>query len=480
MGSLDIDSRSDIYSLGVVLYELLTGSTPLERAKVRQAAYMEILRRIRDDETPKPSTRLSESKDTLATISAQRKTEPARLARLVRGELDWIVMRALEKDRVRRYDTANALARDIQRYLGGDPVEAGPPSATYRLRKVARKHRAWLLTATAFAAILASATALLTWQAFRVSRSERLLALAQRNRALEAEEVAKEQTDRALRAEQLARAELERVSQVRRLEDATVYLKNKVAGNVVATGIGFVVEVEGDAAVVVTARSVACPISPRHPFGLPYDSATVSTARAPLSDPGRDIRVEIEAVFRSGQGPKREQALSAEIVAADSSDEFSTDLASDEFSTDLAILVVKGVKRPPVPINIQINSESVEGLAYLGAGFSLGRFMRGGMGGAGMAGGVRIDDNQENPSVAISRGDIVTSRRDEYGLADVFYVDRSLYPNDSGGPIVEEGTGKLIGVAMGAIRSGHRIGIVVPAERSARPWRAASAPLILP
>ena len=166
MGALDIDSRSDIYSLGVVLYELLTGSTPLERARVRQAAYLEILRRIREDETPKPSTRLSESKGTLATISAKRKTEPARLARLVRGELDWIVMKALEKDRVRRYDTANALARDIQRYLGGDPVEAGPPSTTYRLRKFARKYRSWLSVAAAVSALLVLATGVSGWMAF--------------------------------------------------------------------------------------------------------------------------------------------------------------------------------------------------------------------------------------------------------------------------------------------------------------------------
>src|SRR5678810_1201609 len=141
MSALGADTRSDIYSLGVLLYELLTGSTPLSSKRMKEAAYAEILRMIKEEEPPKPSTRLSESGESLASISAQRHTEPAKLSKLMRGELDWIVMKTLEKDRNRRYETAKDFAADVQRYLGDEPVLACPPSAGYRLRKFARRNK---------------------------------------------------------------------------------------------------------------------------------------------------------------------------------------------------------------------------------------------------------------------------------------------------------------------------------------------------
>src|SRR5205823_1735700 len=162
---LDIDTRSDIYSLGVLLYELLAGSPPFSRKELEKAGVLEMLRVIREQEPSKPSTKLSTAEG-LPTLAANRGTEPAKLTRLVRGELDWIVMKALEKDRNRRYETANGFAMDVQRYLADEPVLACPPSVGYRFRKFVRRNKGPVLAASLVALALIGGVIGTTWGMF--------------------------------------------------------------------------------------------------------------------------------------------------------------------------------------------------------------------------------------------------------------------------------------------------------------------------
>jgi eukaryotic-like serine/threonine-protein kinase len=198
MNAFGVDTRSDIYSLGVLLYELLTGTTPLERTRLREAALDEMVRLIKEEEAPRPSLRLSSSND-LPKIAAARKTEPARLSKLVRGEIDWIVMKCLEKDRSRRYETANGVARDLERYLADEPVEACPPSSSYRLRKFARKHKKSLATAAAFAVLLVAGVMMSTLLAVRANRQRIAAEVAgqEANRQRIAAEAAKQEAGEA-------------------------------------------------------------------------------------------------------------------------------------------------------------------------------------------------------------------------------------------------------------------------------------------
>src|SRR5437667_9179430 len=171
MTSLDIDTRTDIYSLGVLLYELLTGRTPFDPSELLQSGLDEMRRTIREKEADRPSTRLSTmAEGELTTVAKHRHTEAPRLIHLVRGDLDWIVMKCLEKDRTRRYETANGLASDIQRHLNNEPVVARPPSTVYRFQKLVRRNKLAFAGASAVAVALVLGIVASTWQAIRATR----------------------------------------------------------------------------------------------------------------------------------------------------------------------------------------------------------------------------------------------------------------------------------------------------------------------
>ena len=203
LNQLDVDTRSDIYSLGVLLYELLTGSTPLERKRITQAAFLEVLRVIREEEAQRPSLRLSTTED-LPSIASCRHIEPRKLSALVRGELDWIVMKALEKDRNRRYETANGLAADLRRHLDDEPVQACPPSAWYRFGKFARRNKAALSAAGLIAAAMLAAVGMLAVSNVLIARerNQKEVALLQ---ARDSAKAAEDQRGLAVANEKIAR-----------------------------------------------------------------------------------------------------------------------------------------------------------------------------------------------------------------------------------------------------------------------------------
>ncbi len=303
--AVDIDTRADVYALGVILYELLTGTTPITRESMKKAALDEMLKLIREQDAPTPSSRLSTT-ESKPSIAANRQMEPQKLGRFVKGELDWIVMKALSKERDRRYETATGFARDVERFLNNEAVAAGPPSTSYRLRKFVKRNRGQVIAASL---ILLALLAGLVGTGFGLMRAERQRLVAER--AASAERLAKQEAEarraeaetqerRALAGEKLASERLVQVEAEKKKteEEKQVavavkdFLQNKLLGQAD-------VKAQADALLKAGALAAEAKTDPTIGELLDRAAAELSEAKIEANFPGQPL-LQAELLFTVG------------------------------------------------------------------------------------------------------------------------------------------------------------------------------------